>query len=413
MKRASESGEAKVPLFEWQGYDLSGQPQRGAIYSDNLAEAQHRLREQGIRPTLLRPVQPRIKLSWWARTVGLRPAPLAQFFQNLYQTVRAGVPLVEALETIGRAPTPLAAVANHAAKRIATGLPLSQAFAETGFAFPPFVIPLIQTGERSGQLDFVLHYLSEHFTREHRYWLMLWGFLMSCPGIYCGCLLVPSWLFVTFVVPKVMLMTSPDPQWAQQFYEKLFGPVRYLIWLVVGFLTLWVLNWALSRNPSTAVWWEGLKMRLPGIGFAQKRLAAARFGRTLAMLYSAGVEPSESLLLAGQSSGSIAITQAARQNAPRLRRGEPFSAVLQAVPLMPPSVIQAVVVGERTGKIDEGLHKAAEMLEREAESVQTGKPVALTIAIYLLLVAAVFYPVLRALLGIADLYLEALRWAME
>lgn len=401
-----------MPVYEWQGRDLSGQPQRGTIYAETPTEAQERLRERGIQPTLLRPVQQRAKVSWWARTVGLRPSVLAQFFHNLYQSVRAGVPLRDALETIANTPTPLSPVAKHAAKRIAVGVPLSQAFAETGVAFPPYVVPLIQAGEQSGKLDEVLGYLADHFQREHGVWLVTWGALMGCAGCYLGCL-TPILLLIIFALPRIMQAVSRDPQWSLQLYEQMFGPTKYLLWGVFAFLAFYLLNWFLNRNPKLALWWDGIKMKLPLIGLPQRRYAVARFGRVLAILYSAGIPPAESFILAGQASGSLTIAKVARQQAAMLKQGAKFSTAIAAIPFIPPTVVQAVTVGERAGNLDEGLRRASEMLEQEARAFQTAKPFALTLIYYALIALAIAFLAMWAWRNFLRLYEEALKWVEQ
>ena len=401
-----------MPVYEWQGRDLSGQPRRGTIYAETVSEAQDRLKEQGIQPTLLRPVQQRAKISWWLKTFGVRPSVFAQFFHNLYQSVRAGVSLVDALETIAKMTTPLAPVANYASKRVAAGVPLSQALAETGVAFPIHVIPMIQAGERSGQLDKVLGFLADQFQREHRTWLFTWGAMMGCVGCYLGCL-APILLFVIFGLQKIMVALSPDPKWAQWLYERMFGPFRYLFWGIIAFLGLYLLSWVFTRNPKLALWWDGIKMRLPLIGLPQQRYAVARFTRTLAMLYSAGIPPTESLILAGQASGSLTIARAARQQAALLKQGAKFSTAVASIPFIPPAVIQTIVVGERTGNLDEGLQRVAEALEHEAMTAQTAKPFVLTIVYYALIVLVLALLIGGALIFFAGFYKEALQWTEQ
>jgi len=398
-----------MPIYEWQGRDLFGQPQRGTIYAETTAEAHERLRERGIQPTLVRPIQRRAKVSWWARTFGLRPSVMAQFFHNLYQSVRAGVSVREALETVAKAPTPLSPAARYAAKRVAAGVPLSQALAETGVAFPPHVIPMIQAGEQSGKLDEALGYLADFFQREYDAWLVTWRAMMGCGGCYLGCL-TPTLLLIVFALPKIMQAVSSDPQWSLQLYEQMFGPVRYLFWGIPLFVALYLLNWVLTRNPRLAFWWDGVKMRLPFIGLPQRRSAVARFGRVLSMLYAAGVPPAESLILAGQASGSLVIARAARRQAARLKQGAKFSDAVAEIPFVPPEVVQAIVVGERTGNLDEGLRRVAEMLEREVQTVQTTKPVALALVYYAAIALAVAFLVGWALRAFLRLYEIALKW---
>ncbi len=399
-----------MPLYEWQGRDALGRPQRGTVYAETPQEALERVKEEGVQPTLLRPIEARVHLPLGTRIRGATPGSLSLFFRNLHQGVRAGVLLTDLLETIGNSSSPFAFVARYAAKRVAKGVPFSQALAETGFPFPPFVLPFIRAGERSGKLDEAFGYLAEYFEQEHQGWLLYRVSSLGCVGCPIGCL-VPTLLFILFILPSIMQSVSPDPQWALQFHQRLFGPMRYLLWGLGVFVGLMLLNYGISRHPSLGGWWENLKMRLPLLGASHRWLAVARFGRVLAMLHSAGLSPAESLVLAGQASGNPAIARAARQQAQLLKRGEPFSKAVSAIPYLPPAMIQAIAVGEQTGSLDEGLKKAVEMLEREAQTTRIAKAFALPLLVSLLItlaLGALIFLAWRALLG---LYTEFLNWS--
>ncbi len=398
-----------MPLYEWHGRDLTGQAQRGVVFADTPDEARERVKARGVHPTLLRPIQPRVRLGLYPRLAGSRPKALATFFHDLHHGVKAGVPIVDLLETIGRSPSPLAPLAQHAAKRVAVGVPLSQALAETGFPFPSFVIPFIQAGEQGGKLDEALGDLARYFEQEQRIRVLSSGFSIFFIGCTTGCLL-PLLLFLLFALPSIMQRFSPDPQWALQLHQRMFAHFRYLLWLLLALLGLMGLNSLLSRFPPFGSWWEGVKVRIPLLGLPQRRMAVARFGRVLAMLYAAGLSPSESLQLAGEASGNPAIARAARQQAQRLKQGLSFSTALSAIPYLPPEMLQAVIVGERTGRLDEGLQRIAESLEQEAQTASGLKAVTLPVLFYILVFALVAVAAFTALRAFFGLYEEALKW---
>ena len=107
------------------------------------------------------------------------------------------------------------------------------------------------------------------------------------------------------------------------------------------------------------------------------------------------------------------MARSARQQAAILKQGAKFSTAVASIPFIPPTVAQAIVVGERTGNLDEGLQRVAETLELEAMTAQTAKPFVLTFVYYAIIALVLALLIGGAWLVLANFYKEALKWTEQ
>ncbi len=365
---------------------MQGQLHRGTISATSPLEVSKQLREQGLFVVRLREQ----KAS--APQVFLRPATrsLAVFFRHLYNTYRAGVPLSEALELFALTErSPLRPVAAYAAKRLREGTFLSQAVRETGFPFPTFVLPIIEAGERSGQLERVLGLLAEHFDREVQFEQE-----MKRGTIFAKA-------YMVFAVVVMLMLVSVFPvALLGSFAASLHLALRVLGGLI-GFWVLWRL---LGMIRWTAPYTEMVLVHLPFVSAPWRKLMAARFARTLSLLHAAGIPPHTSLELAAQASGSPWLMRTAQSLAAQLQRGEKFSQVASQLPFLPPLVIQMLATGERSGTIDESLSKAAEYLETEAQTGMKSLPIIAGFALYGFVILLLVFLILGGIGVLGGLY---------
>lgn len=280
--------------------------------------------------------------------------------------MRAGISLADAMLTFAQTErlSPLRTVAEQVAPRLAHGVALSQALAETRYPFPPFVLPMIEVGERSGRLENTFQMLMNHFEQEHQFeqelrWRTFYPKLLSG----CSVILLLLILFGTPLIVRIFFGAG----FVAGLHQYASGLGRPIVLLITGIFIAWSLWRFLGRLPSLAPAFEVIRISIPWFSALPRNLFAARFARSLAMMVGSGIEPSRSLELAAEASGSFLIRQAARRHAFRLQKGEKFSAVLADLPLIPPMVVHMVTVGETSGTVDEGLTKAAEFLESEAQ----------------------------------------------
>ncbi len=373
-----------MPVYQYTARNRQGQTVRGQLRANDPFEVQAHLRAQGLQVTALREKPERNVL--FLRT--LPPQAQALFFRHLQSSLKAGVGLPDALSSFAddQPNSPLGAAAREMAKDLSQGSSVHRAFQDHCDRFPSFALAMIRAGEQSGRLDEVFGYLAQHYDREHRFYQNIRARTFY-PRILIGIMVVLI-LFALFISPLIARALNPQVgPFILEHHRRSLGPGA-LVAQLIAFLVIGITVWSLLRRiPHLGAFVETVRLSIPWFSNLHRLLYAARFGRTLAMLYSAGVEPGESLLLAGEASGSHQIMEATRRVAGRLQKGESLTSVVRDIPLLPPMVVHIVTSGEKTGTVDEALNRAAEYLESEAEVAVTAQGTVIGIGTLLLVLA--------------------------
>jgi type II secretory pathway component PulF len=376
-----------MPIYEYEARDKTGQLRRGTISAGDPADATKRLREQDLIPVRLTEQKPPSPLAFFR----VPARPLAVFFRHLYNTYRSGIPLSESLQLFAETErSPLKSVAAFAAKRVTEGVPLSQALRESGYDFPMFVLPLLESGERSGRLEQVFGHLAEHFEREAEFEQDFKRGTIFAKA-YMGCAILA--MLLVLGIASSIGAASP-----------VVTMIRNTLKLLAALIGLWLLWRILSMMKGTAKYTELVLLHLPIISIPFQKIAAARFARTMSLLYASGIPPDTSLELAAQATGNPFIISAAERLKVQLQRGEKFSQVIGQIPFIPPLVVQMVATGEKSGNLDESLTKAAEFLESEAKTGMKAMPIVAGFALYGFMILLLVYLIFQMMGAVAGFY---------
>lgn len=376
-----------MPVYEYEARDKEGQLRRGTVSAQDPSEAVKSLREQNLFVVRIREQIPQVPKPLFRTS----PKHLAVFFRHLYNTYRSGIPISESLRLFAETErSPLRSVARGAARRVTEGVPLSQALRESGYEFPLFVLPLLESGEKGGRLEQVFRHLAEHFEQEAEFEQELKRGTIFAKA-YMGCAI----LTMLFVLGIASSLSPRSP---------IVISIRQALVILAVLIGLWLLWKILSITRGTAKYIEMLLMHLPIISVPFQKVMAARFARTLALLYASGIPPDTSLELAAQASGSPFVINSAEKLKLRLQRGEKLSQIIGQIPFIPPLVVQMLATGEKSGNLDESLNKAAEFLESEARTGMKALPIVAGFAIYGFMILMLVYLIFQAIAAIAGLY---------
>lgn len=376
-----------MPVYEYEARDREGQLRRGTVSAQDPTEAVRRLREQDLFVVRIREQIPQVPKLLFRTS----PKHLAVFFRHLYNTYRSGIPISESLRLFAETErSPLRSVARSAAGRVTEGVPLSQALRESGYEFPLFVLPLLESGEKGGRLEQVFRHLAEHFEQEAEFEQELARGTIFAKA-YMGCAI----LMMLFVLGIASSLGQRSP---------ILISIRQALAILAVLIGLWLLWRILSIMRGTAKYIETLLMHLPIISVPFRKVMAARFARTLALLYASGIPPDTSLELAAHASGSPFVIASAEKLKLRLQRGEKLSQIIGQIPFIPPLVIQMLATGEKSGNLDESLNKAAEFLESEARTGMKALPILAGFAIYGFMILMLVYLIFQAIAAIVGLY---------
>jgi len=303
------------------------------------------------------------------RTTGREKAPrraVADFFFQLGTLLRAGVPLLQALELVadGMPRSTLQAVVRNLAAQIQSGTTLTEAMGQFPGVFPAVVISLVQVADKTGTLPQVCEELRAYLT-----WLDKMSGEVRQAMLYPTMLLSAVVLFVvgmfTFVVPRfakvlVDLKVELPPLTKfvlglSDFFVANALPILCVILLLV------VLAYELPRRfPAVAVWLDGAKLKLPVFGPLNLMLCISRFGQNLATMYRSGMLILEALAMSRELIGNRKLAAALSRVHDGVASGRKIAETMKETDVFPPLVLQMVQTGENTGKLAESLQNVTD-----------------------------------------------------
>ena len=379
-----------MPVFTYTARNQSGQMLTGTLEAETDARAAAHLREQGLWVTEIRnsgrgrterlpgaPAHPPgAETSPWLQVrppVSLKD--LSLFYRQLHTLLNAGLPLYSSLETLGN-PTQspnahLRRVVHAISQHVLTGGRLSEGMARYPWLFSKMQLRMIEAGEAGGLLVQIFERLANYLESQYELELEI-----KRKTLYPKIL-----LFALLFIPQIPTLVL-----------KGFIPYVLEIWSIVGMLLmvgvpLFIAFKFLMTARAAREWYDHLKLMIPITGNLVRKMTIARFSRTLAALYGAGVPIMTATTLAGESSGNHVLESASYGMSSALERGVPMSQALSATGFFPAMFRGMVSTGESTGNLDQMLEKAADFYEEEAKHATLQLVVIL--GVLLLLVMAV------------------------
>ncbi len=311
------------------------------------------------------------------RGKGVPSKSLAVFTRQFSVMIDAGLPLVQCLDILGRQEPHKGFSATILKTRadVESGASLADAMRKHPRTFDDLFTNMVAAGEAGGILDTILKRLAVYIEKA----VKLKGQVKSAM-IYPIAVLSIAAIVVTVIMWKVI------PVFAELFHgldAELPMPTRVVIAisnLIVGWLWLFVLIligvfFALRAYYSTYRGrrvMDGILLRMPVLGIIMRKIAVARFCRTLSTLLSSGVPILDGLDITARTAGNAIVEDALKDVRKGIERGETVSAPLAATKVFPSMVTQMINVGETTGALDAMLAKIADFYEDEVDTAVAG-----------------------------------------
>jgi type IV pilus assembly protein PilC len=369
-----------MPTFAYSGRTRAGQAVTGERIADTLDLAVASLRREQVFVTRINPaarsaVQKKEKTGKIGKKVSTKN--LAVFTRQFSVMIDAGLPLVQCLEILGtqEGDRNFAAVILQTRTDVEGGASLADAMRKHPKTFDPLFTNMVAAGETGGILDTILKRLATYIEKA----VKLSGQVKSAM-VYPVAVMVIATLVVGVILWKVI------PTFSSLFAglgADLPLPTRIVIWmseslvryfpvLLAGIVvTLFAFRRYYKTDGGRHVV-DGLLLRLPIIGSVLRKIAVARFCRTLATLVSSGVPILDGLEITAKTSGNVIVEDAVMTTRRSIERGETISAPLKETAVFPAMVVQMIGVGEATGALDAMLSKIADFYEEEVDAAVAG-----------------------------------------
>ncbi len=360
-----------MPVFTYRGTNRSGGSVAGEMSASSKAELQSLLRRQQITPTKMSEKGKEFNLPTFGG--GITAKELAVFTRQFSVMIDAGLPLVQCLEILaGQQENKLfQKVLTGTRAAVEGGSNLSTAMKQYPKVFDPLYSNMVEAGETGGILDTILQRLSTYIEKNVKLkaavksaliypigvlsiagaviTLLLWKVVPIFATLFAG-------LGVDLPLPtKIVIGLS-------NFVGSIFGLliVVGLVGAVVG-LKVWY------GTPQGRFVLDTIVLKLPVLGILMRKIAVARFTRTLGTLISSGVPILEGLDITAKTSGNAVVERALFQVRKSLEEGKSLTEPLKESSVFPGMVTQMIAVGEQTGAMDAMLQKIADFYEDEVD----------------------------------------------
>ena len=359
--------------YTWRGINRQGHAVDGDMQADTPHTVKQRLREQRIRATH---VQRHYQLPAWLhlRTrTRISARDITQLTRQLATLLHAGVPLLQAIQILERGPnnTALKILIQTLHQRIESGMALHQALREHP-QFDALYCNLVAVGELAGLLDSMLERLATHLEKTEALRATVRSALIY-PSAVVGIAMSALILILVFVVPafqNIFASFGAELPWLTRSVIAISeGLQQYGGWLLLGLVSgSWWLKKQIGQHMHWQCYLHGMLLRVPIAGTLTRHACTARWTRTLATLFAAGVPLTEALAAVEGVTGHLLFQSATRAIQSKLIQGRALSQALESTHgLFPSMVVQMCAIGEESGALDHMLQKTAEHYEREVD----------------------------------------------
>ena len=362
---------SQMQPFVWEGTDKRGVKMKGeqAAKSANLLRAE--LRRLGITPSV---VKPKPKPLFGAAGAKIKPKDIAFFSRQMATMMKSGVPIVGSLEIIGEGhknPRMRKMVGDIRAD-IEGGSSLYEAISKHPVHFDELYRNLVRAGEGAGVLETVLDTIATYKENIES----LKGKIkkaMFYPAMVVAVAIIVSAILLIFVVPQFEEVFAGFGAELPAFTQMIVGLSRFMVaywWLMLLAVAIAFgsFMYAFKRSPALQHTVDRLTLKVPVIGQIMHNSSIARFARTTAVTFKAGVPLVEALGIVAGATGNKLYEEAVLRMRDDVAVGYPVNMAMKQVGLFPHMVVQMTAIGEEAGALDEMLFKVAEYYEQEVNN---------------------------------------------
>ena len=362
---AQRTIKTEIP-FVWEGTDKKGKKIRGEMLAGGEAAVKALLRRQGIAVTRVKKQGRMGKKKVTAKDVTI-------FTRQLSTMMKAGVPLLQAFDIVGRGHSnPLVQrLMGQIKADIETGSSLSQAFGKYPLHFDALFCNLVAAGEAAGILDNVLDRLATYKEKILKIKSKIKSALFYPVAIIVVAFIITAVIMI-FVIPAFKELFSsfgadlPAPTLVVMAISDFF--VKYW-WAIFGSIAgaLYGFFYAWKRSKKVQMVMDRVLLKLPIFGKVIEKATIARWTRTLATMFAAGVPLVESLNSVAGAAGNQVFSDATRKIQGEVSTGTSLTVAMQNTGKFPNMVLQMVAIGEESGALDTMLGKVSDFFENEVD----------------------------------------------
>ncbi len=368
-----------MSVYEYTALDEKGREHKGFVDAMGVAAARLKLREEGVYPIEINQAADKkdtalsgvLGINLWQR---VSTKDVSVFTRQLSTLLGSGIPLVPSLSVlIAQTKNPLLKqTLAQIREQVNEGKSLTQGMLNFPRIFPPFYVNMVRAGESSGTINLVLERLAD-FSESQQALMSKIRSALAYPIIMLFIGSGVIFLLMTFVVPKITGIFTDMHQTLPLITIILIAISNFLKsfwWLILILLAAVIAAFKYMTTGTEAGkrTWDTVKLKIPVWGQVNRKIAIARFCRTLATLLQSGVPLLSSMEIVRNVVNNILIGEAISKASRDVEEGKGLSGPLTQSGVFPPLVTEMVAVGEQTGTLEKMLNRVATAYETEAQA---------------------------------------------
>jgi type IV pilus assembly protein PilC len=373
--------------YVWEGKDKKGKIVKGEMRANGESFVKVSLRRQGINATKVK------KQSAFRNKGKVSDKDVALFTRQLATMMKSGVPLLQAFDIVGKGHSnpAVSKLLGDIKADVETGSSLSAAFRKFPLHFDQLFCNLVGAGEQAGILDSLLDRLATYKEKILAIKRKIKTALMYPISILIVAFVITAVIMI-FVVPAFKELFSsfgadlPGPTLVVMAISDFFVSYWWAIFGAIGF-GLWFFFYTWKRSEKMQAAMDRLLLKLPIFGGVIRKATLARFARTLATMFAAGVPLVEALDSVAGASGNRVYYDATKKIQSEISTGTSLTVAMQNTTVFPSMMVQMTAIGEESGALDSMLSKVADFYEEEVDEAVDG-------------LASLMEPIIMVVLGV-------------
>ncbi|MBN2053856.1 type II secretion system F family protein [bacterium] len=361
-----------MPEFKWVGKDQDGKEVKGVMMADNADLVRLQLRRQKITPSKVKPKLKDVKIVIPGLSYRVKDRDLVVFTRTFATMVDAGLPLVQCLEILStQTENPVFAKAiNDIRQNVESGSTYADALRKHPKIFSELYCNMVEAGETGGILDTILNRLSAYMEAS-----------ITLKRQIKSAMVYPIAIMTVALLVVILMMWKVLPTFAKIFVQlgsTLPLPTRivigisefvqsYIALIILAIIGLIIGIRQFYKTEKGARLLDAVLLKTPVFGPLLRKVAVAKFTRTLGTLISSGVPILDGLEITAKTAGNKVIEEAVMKTRVSISEGKSISDPLAQTEVFPAMVVQMIAVGESTGALDSMLDKIADFYDEEVD----------------------------------------------
>lgn len=361
-----------MPVFQWEGKDRSNQVRKGEIEAATEQEARGILARQRINPTKVKKkpkdlfenvsfLQPKVK-----------EQDIIVFCRQFSTMIDAGLPIIQCLDILQsqQENATFKKMLKDIKESVESGKTLAESLKKYPKHFDDLFVNMVAAGEAGGILDVILRRLSAYMEKSARLKSQVKG-AMTYPLVTILIAIAVVAVILVFVIPVFQEMFADFGQALPAPTQIVIGMSEFvkgnILWIIIGVALLIFAFRRFYKTEKGRAMIDEFTLKLPVVGILVRKVAVAKFTRTMGTMLASGVAILEALDIVARTAGNKSVESAIYKVRDGISEGQTIADPLSETGVFPPMVCQMIAVGESTGAIDAMLEKIADFYEEEVD----------------------------------------------